>query len=158
MMMEMDADAAVLDGWTASMSMFMGEGMVITPETVTDYGNMSGETATFTVDIPCNDTWHVWVRGHDGGNADSFFAQVDGEMDPPFIFELECTMMGSGMMNPYVWRELNQRDPMAMACEYVADPWTFDWTANSQHDIVFMPRESQAISAVTVTNDPAYMP
>jgi hypothetical protein len=155
---DMEADEADLDGWTAVMSQYQGEGMIIYPETLPDLDNTADEFATFTVDIPCSDTWHIWVRGHDQGGNDSFFVTVDGEMDPAQIFELDCTQQGGGQQNPYRWRELNQRYIDANPCDYAEDPWTFDWTSNSMHDIVFMPRESQALSRITITNDDQYMP
>jgi hypothetical protein len=149
-LIELGAGDAALDGWTLEMA--MGD-QVIRPMNPMDLMNQNGQTATFTVDIPCADTWHVWVRGRDQMSADSFFVQVDAAPDMPPIFEVDCTNGGSG----WEWNELNWRDPNADACDYVEDPWIQDWGAG-QHTVTFMPRESIGITDVTVTNDDAFVP
>jgi hypothetical protein len=151
--LEISSEEAELDGWTGMQTMFMGESWVIRPDTPDDPQNTSGETATFEIDVPCADTWHVWVRVYDAQNRDSLFVQVDGEPQPPPIFEAECTDAGDG----FVWAQLNQRLEGAAACEHAIDPWTFDWDAGS-HDLVFMPRETPALGRLVVTNDPDYAP
>ncbi len=139
----MAVDATAAEGWDPFMSM-LGEGMVMAWDNQTQDATLSWD-----LDIPCDDTWHVWVRGVDQGSADSFFAMVDGAPNPPPIFELECTQ--GPQQSTYVWKELNYREPMANACEYLFDPWTQDWAAGP-HQFTLMYRESAAVSRIWVTN------
>jgi hypothetical protein len=139
----MAVDATAADGWDPFMSM-LGEGMVMAWDNQTQ-----DATISWDLDIPCDDTWHVWVRGVDQGQADSYFVMIDGEPNPPPIFELECTQ--GPQQATYVWNELNYRDPMDGACEYLFDPWTQDWAAGV-HQLTLMYRESAAVSRIWVTN------
>lgn len=143
------ATDASLDGdWALTMSQ-LGEGTVA----AVDGFNPSGDV-TFTIDVPCDDNWIIWVRGTDYGSADSFFARLDGAPEPPAIFELDCGPGGGG----YTWQRLNWRDPdTGGPCEYVVDPWLADWTAG-EHTLVLGYREAIAIARVVVTNDPGYVP
>ncbi|MFV8750676.1 hypothetical protein ACNOYE_08990 [Nannocystaceae bacterium ST9] len=136
-------DAALFDGWDPVMSM-LGEGMVMAWDQQTQ-----DATIGWDLDIPCDDTWHIWVRGIDQGQADSYFASVDGQPDPPPIFELDCTQGPN--QGTYVWKELNYRDPADPACTYMFDPWTQDWlTGIHQFSLVY--RESGAVSKLWITN------
>ena len=144
---ELDADdAADSPGWSNEMSQIAPEeGDILVIESP-DNNNI-----TWEVDVPCEDTYHVWVRGWEQGNDDSFFAQTDGQPDPGLIFELDCTQGPN--QSHYLWKELNQRELDAGPCEYVNDPWTQDWTAGV-HTVSLQFRESQAVSAIVVTNTP----
>src|SRR5690606_19928361 len=105
---------------------------------------------TWNIDVPCDDTWHIWVRAIEEGTNDSLFAVVDGEPNPAAIFEIGCD--GEPNEPTYVWRELNWRDQVAgNACEYIEDPWVHDWTAGT-HSLTVAYRESWAISRLWITN------
>lgn len=136
-------DASSADGWDPVMSM-LGEGMVMAWDQQNDQATISWD-----LDIPCDDTWHVWVRGIDQGQADSYFATVDGQPDPAPIFELDCTQ-GPNQAG-YVWKELNYRDQNDPACTYLFDPWTQDW-ATGIHAFTLQYRESGAVSRLWITN------
>jgi hypothetical protein len=145
----MSAEDAVLTGsWAVTMSM-LGEGMVVSMP----MGQTDG-TIVWQPDIPCDDTWFVWVRYLDYGGGDSYYARLDGEpADPPAVFEGGCDDQGMG----YDWNDLNWRDEMELPCMYVEDPWSADWTTGV-HDIEFSYRESAAIARIIVTNDPDFVP
>jgi hypothetical protein len=145
----MAIDATAADGWDPFMSM-LGEGMVMAWDNQTQ-----DATISWDLDIPCDDTWHVWVRGVDQGQNDSYFAMVDGAPNPPPIFELECTQ--APQQSQYLWKELNYRDLADPACTYTFDPWTQDWAAGI-HQFTLMYRESAAVSRIFVTNTDAPPP
>ncbi|MBC8067140.1 MAG: hypothetical protein IAG13_02310 [Deltaproteobacteria bacterium] len=146
---ELGADDAVLSGgWELVMSM-LGEGMIAGIQTEPDADN----AVHWDIDVPCDGEFFIWVRARDEGNGDSFFATLDGEPDPAPIFEADCTMGGQG----YVWTRLNWRDPEAMACEYVEDPWLASWTTGT-HAFELSYRDSIAVARIVVTNDDAYVP
>ncbi|RMG98666.1 MAG: hypothetical protein D6705_05195 [Deltaproteobacteria bacterium] len=151
----LDAEDATLTGdWELTMSM-LGEGMIaFIPFNV---NNPDGDVV-WNVEVPCEDTWHIFVRGFDVQNEDSYFAQVDGEPNPAAIMEVDCTGDPMGMQGEYRWREMNWRAQGDGPCQYVEDPWTFDWAAQSSHDVVFSYRESRAIARIVVTNDPNWQP
>lgn len=121
----------------------IGEGMVLAWDEDTD-----NAYALYNFDIPCTDQWHVWVRGHDVETFDSFFVAVDGEPEPPPVFELDCT--GMPAQSAYVWRELNYRDAEAPPCETI-DPWVQSWDEGF-HSLLLLHRESLALSKLYVTN------
>jgi hypothetical protein len=147
---EMLPSEATLSGdWQLGMSM-IGEGEIAV------VGQMGGGTdgsVLFEPDIPCDDTWYIWVRAFDQGNNDSYFATLDGEPMPPAIFEGDCTAGGQG----YDWAVLNWRDEAAAPCDYVEDPWAPDWAAGT-HQIEFSYREATAMGRILLTNDPALVP
>jgi len=147
--LEVPVEDAQLDGgWNLMMSM-QGEGMIAV---------MTGGRGdiTYSVDAPCDDTWHVWVRWYeDGGAQNSFFAAVDGAPDPAAIFEHSCPTAGFGQ--GWTWSEMTWRDPDAPTCQYVEDPWTFDWSAGP-HELVYGFREAVAMARITLTNDPNFTP
>ena len=150
------SEDGVLDGgWEITDSMIKGTEIVAMSQ-----GADSG-TVTFTVPIPCMDTWHIWVRAIDAGQFDSFFVRLDAEPDPPGIFEVECT--NEPFDNPvYRWTQLNWRDNSnpkepAPPCEYLEDPWTAEWD-EGDHTIELGYRDSYALSRVIVTNDPDFVP
>ncbi len=148
--LEYSAEDAALDGWELVESAFPGEGTVA--GIILDQGEPEG-TVTWDVEVPCNDEWHIWVRGRNSGSNDSYFAQLDGGPDPAPIFDLDC---GGG--NDYRWRELNWRDPIDGGfCEYVEDPWIATWEAGT-HQVQLGYRESPAVSRIIVTNDDAFVP
>jgi hypothetical protein len=136
-------DADEIFGWDPVMSM-LGEDIVLDwDDTVPD------AYVQWNLDIPCDGDWHIWVRAVNLQGFDSFFVQVDGGPMPVPIFEIECT--GDPQQQAeYVWNELNLRDPMAMACEYVEDPWVQTWTAGP-HTFTLGYRESYAISKIWLT-------
>ncbi|TPV95061.1 MAG: hypothetical protein B7733_11940 [Myxococcales bacterium FL481] len=108
--------------------------------------SQSGATTTLDLDVPCADTWHIYVRGLDWGSRDSFWVRVD-EMATEVVFELDCTSTGGGLK----WRALNWRDQGAPRCEYRHDPWLVEWGAGA-HTLSLRPRESYALARVLVTN------
>lgn len=150
MEIELGATDAVLDGsWAIQMSQ-QGEGMIA----AIPMGEMGSGTVTWSIDVPCDDDWHIWVRAVDFGSNDSFFARLDGGPDPAPIFELDCGNFGQG----YVWRELDQRDPEnGGPCEYVEDPWVASW-ATGTHEFQLEFRESIAVARIVVTNDDTFVP
>lgn len=148
---DLEATDATLSGdWTIIMSM-AGEGMVAAIDPV---DGDETDTIHWDIDIPCDDDWYIWVRGFDNGQADSFFATLDGEPNPAPIFEVGCDGGGQG----YTWTLLNQRDPvMGNPCEYVEDPWLATWpTGTHAFDLAF--RESQAVARIVITNDEMFVP
>ncbi len=143
----LEADDATLDGWEIVESSFPGEDFVI-------YGPENSDgSATFNIDLPCKDTFTVWVRGRDQGSSDSHFVQVDGQPNPALIFEVDCTGQG----DDYKWTRLNQRAIEAPVCEYVTDPWLQDWD-KGPHTITFFRREPGAVSRIVITNEADYVP
>lgn len=148
---ELAAEDATLDGFELVESSFVEEGTVAA--VIFDGMNMPMGTVTWDVDIPCNDDWHIWVRGRNAGGNDSYLARQDGGPDPAPIFELDCA---GG--DDYSWRELNWRDPeTGMPCEYVEDPWLAAWEAGA-HQFQLEYRESPAVARIIVTNDDAFVP
>ena len=140
----LEAEAAdEIDGWFEQMSM-LGEDVVLAWDNQND-----AAFATWNIDVPCDDTWHIWVRAINAGQSDSFFATVDGLPDPAAIFEIGCDQ--GPMQATYEWRELNWRDQMAPGCEYIEDPWVQDW-AMGVHPFTLTYRESYAISKLWITN------
>lgn len=145
------ADATHSGAWGLVMSMYE-------PYEVSGLNQMMGQEGSilYEPEIPCDDTFYVWVRYWDQNTEDSYFVTVDGQPMPEAIFEGDCTN-NDPMGTPYGWRLLNWRDQAANACEYVQDPWTHDWTAGV-HQLEFSYRESLAMGRIVITNDPAYMP
>ncbi len=139
-----EAEAAdEIDGWFEEMSM-LGEGVVLR------WDNQNEDAfVTWNIDVPCDATWHVWVRAINSGQSDSFFATVDAQPQPPAVFDIDCHN-GPPQSN-YEWRELNSRELSAPGCEYLEDPWTQDWTAGV-HTFTLSYRESYAISKLWITN------
>ncbi len=147
-------DASLSGDWKLVMSQ-QGEGKIARiPLSV---WNPEGEVA-WQVEVPCDDTWHIFVRGYDWQDEDSYFAQVDGAPNPEAIMELDCTGDPQNGNGVYRWREMNWRAQGEDVCNYVEDPWTFDWAAGSSHDVVFSFRESRALARIVVTNDPNWQP
>jgi len=136
-------DATEANGWDPVMSM-LGEGMIMAWDQQNDAASIAWD-----IDVPCDDTWHVWVRGVDQGQADSYFATVDGEPNPAAIFELDCT--NAPNQATYVWKELNYRDQADPGCTYLLDPWTQDWLTGI-HSFALTYRESGAVSKLWITN------
>ena len=148
--LEYVAEDAVLDGGFGLVDSMAKPGAVVA---AFDFQSPTG-TVTWSIDIPCDDDWHVWVRAFDSGTNDTFFARLDGGPDPAPIFEADCTNDGQG----YVWGELNWRDPeMGMACEYVEDPWLAQWETGA-HEFQLEFRDSPAVSRIIVTNDDLFVP
>ncbi len=147
-------DASLTGDWELAMSQ-QGEGMIAFVSF--DVWDPEGDVA-WQVDIPCEDTWHIFVRGHDRQVEDSYFVRVDGMPDPEAIMELDCTDDPQNGNGVYRWQEMNWRAQGEDVCNYVEDPWTFDWTAGSSHDVVFSFRESRALARIVVTNDPNWQP
>ncbi len=142
-------DATLSGGWMLTMSM-LGEGQVASlPNPMMN--NMG--SVLYSPDIPCDDTWYIWVRALDQGSNDSYFCTLDGEPNPKPIFEGDCSNQG----NSYKWARLNWRDPMAQACMYIEDPWAPMWAAGV-HEIEFSYRESSAIGRILLTNDMNLVP
>jgi hypothetical protein len=137
-------DYAAIDGWELTNSDFEPNQVLYMPEWL-DQG-----TARFDIDIPCADTWHVWVRGLEQYDSDSYFIRVDGIPGPEqAIFELDCTDWPQNIT--YEWKQLNYRAANAGNCVYMFDPWLQTWDAGV-HGIEFGYRESWAISRLWITN------
>ena len=143
------SDAIMSGAWAVGMSM-LGEGEIAT---ITNPQNGTDGSILYTPDIPCDDTWYIWVRALDQGQNDSYFATLDGEPNPAAIFEGDCTQNG----NSYKWAALNWRDQGAQACNYVENPWAPMWTAGT-HEIEFEYREVQGMGRILITNDPDLVP
>jgi hypothetical protein len=141
------ADATLSGSWMLSMSM-VGEGEII----VLPAGQTDG-TVLYEPDIPCDDTWYIWVRYWEQGPDDSYFATLDGQPAPAAIFEGDCSNFGNG----WGWQILNWRDQNAGPCNYTEDLWAPAWATGS-HAIELSYRESIAVGRIVVTNDPAYLP
>ena len=140
-------DAMVSGNWGLSMSQAgVGQIAVINPNAGT-----SGEVR-WEIDVPCEDTWTILVRLFDQGEADSFFATLDGEPMPAAIFEGGIQGLGQG----WNWRALNWRDPDDPAI-FIEDPWAPLW-GEGTHAVALSYRESIAVARIEVTNDPAYAP
>ena len=143
------SDAEVSGDWFTVMSM-LGEGLIakIDPDQGTD------GAVVWSVEIPCQATWRVWVRYWDDGDDDSYFVQLDGQPQQAAIFEGDCDQNGEN----YAWNDLNWRDPVnGPQCQYVVDPWTADWAAGT-HEVRFTYRESVNLARIIVTNDPGFVP
>ncbi len=141
------SEATLSGNWVLSMSE-VGEGEILVLD-----GGVDGE-ARFEVDIPCSDTWFIWVRYWENGQDDSYFVTLDDGPNPPAIFEGDCSPGGGG----YAWQLLNYRDPLdGGPCEYLEDPWAPSWDAGA-HTVAFSYRESIAMGRLVVTNDPDYVP
>lgn len=136
-------DADEILGWTPTMSMFE-EGLVLAHEE-----DVREDYVRFNLTIPCEDDWHVWVRGTDLTTMDSYFVSIDGFPNPQGIFELDCTPQPND--TTYVWKELNYRDAENDPCESIADPWVFAWSAGP-HTLELRYRESLAVARIYVTN------
>jgi hypothetical protein len=137
-------DFASANGWAITQSQILMGAEVLAWDQQTQ-----AATVTWDIEVPCADTWHVWVRGLDQGNNDSYFVSVDGQPDPAVIFELACD--AGPQQGTYLWRELNYRALNAGACVYLFDPWTQDWEAGT-HQLTLRYRESIAIAGLWVTN------
>lgn len=138
------ADAELTGNWVPSVSE-VGEGDIAVL-----MGGPNG-AVTWDVDVPCEDTWYIWVRYWEQGNDDSYFVTLDGAPDDPAIFEGDCSGAGQG----YDWRLLNERGDSP--CVYLQDPWAPQWDAGA-HEVSFSFRESIALGRIVVTNDPEYAP
>lgn len=139
--------AVLVGDWELAMSQ-LNEGEIIKLN-----GGTEGQ-ATYTVSVPCDATWHVWVRMLNYFGADSFLATVDGQPNPPAIVASDCGGGGTG----WSWKRLNIRDA-GNDCTVLDDDWTQDWTAGD-HAIVFSFRqnESDSLGRIFLTNDPDYVP
>jgi hypothetical protein len=124
----------------------LGEGIYAYP------GGPDG-SLLFTVDVPCDDDWYVWIRFFDNNNEDSWFCTVDGQPQPPAIVEGNCV----GGQPGWDWALMNWRDPSDPPCQYVEDPWIHTW-ATGIHEIEFFYRETSSIARLIITNDPGYTP
>ncbi len=146
---EMQPSEATHSGaWELGMSM-IGEGEI----SVLNQGMGTDGSILYEPDIPCDDTWYIWVRYWESGNDDSYFATLDGMPMPEAIFEGDCGGGGQG----YEWAALNWRDQGDGPCMYVEDPWAPNWTAGV-HQIEFSYRESLAMGRILITNDQDLVP
>ncbi len=143
------SEATHTGAWELGMSM-IGEGEI---SLIANPGAGVDGSVLFEPDVPCADTWYIWVRYYEQGQEDSYFVTVDGEPMPEAVFEGDCTGGGQG----YDWAALNWRDPDAGPCEYLEDPWAPDW-GPGLHQIEFSYRESQALGRILLTNDQDFVP
>ena len=132
--------------WQETMSM-LGEGQVMSMPNMPNPNVDS--ILRYDIDVPCDDTWHIWVRAIDYQQEDSFWVRVDQDPIDWAIFEIDCTMGP----NPaaYKWKQLNWRDPNDNGCVYLQDPWTQDWGLGL-HELELAYRESYAVSKIWITN------
>ena len=142
-------DADLSGSWFEATSM-VGEGQILV------VGPPFDGAVSWTVPIPCEDNWRIWIRSFDQGNDDSFFVTVDGEPDPPAIVEADCgPEPGFGA---YRWSLMNWRDfDEPIPCTYLEDPWVHQLD-EGDHVVEFTYREATAIGRIIVTNDPAFDP
>ena len=140
--------AELSGGWSLSESQ-VGEGTIA----VNDNG-VPG-SVTFTAQIDCATTWHVWVRWFlPEVGADEFTVTVDGQPRPAAIFSGDCLGIGGG---GWIWSRLNWQEEGASGCDFVQDPWALPWSAGD-HTITFGYRSSSALARIILTNDPDYVP
>jgi hypothetical protein len=137
-------DADLTGDWTLQQS-GAGEGMYAYP------GGSNG-SLLFTVDVPCDDDWYVWIRYYNNGTEDSWFCEVDGQPQPRAIVEGDC---GGGQ--GWAWSLMNWRDQNDGPCVYIEDPWVHTWDMGI-HYIEFFRRETSSIARLIITNDPNYTP
>lgn len=143
--LELGVGEATLTGnWTPAVSE-SGEGDIAV------LMNAPQGAVTWDVDVPCDDTWFIWVRYWEQGNDDSYFVTLDGAPEQPAVFEGDCSAGGQG----YSWRLLNERGDSP--CVYLQDPWAPQWEAGL-HEVAFSYRESFVLGRIVVTNDPEYTP
>lgn len=139
---------ASLNEWEIMDS--QGEGAVA----VSESEPRDGDYVRWSVDIPCEDDWYIWVRYYYSGPFDSYFARLDGEPQPRAIFEAGCDDMdGTG----FGWGLLNWRDQDAPVCVYVANPWIGEWGAG-EHQLELSERESDVVARALVVNDADFVP
>lgn len=142
------SDATHSGAWQLSMSM-VGEGEI----SVVNLDGGAGGSILYEPEIPCDDTWYIWVRYWEDGDADSYYATLDGMPTPEAVFEGDCSGGGGG----YDWAQLNWRDEGDPGCTYVEDPWAPTWDAGV-HEIEFSYRESLAMGRILITNDAGFVP
>jgi hypothetical protein len=145
----MPSDATLSGAWILGMSM-VGEGEI---SVIDQFAGNTDGSILFEPDIPCDDTWHIWVRYWEDGADDSYYATLDGMPMPAAVFEGDCGAGGGG----YDWAQLNWRDEADPPCTYLEDPWAPMWTAGT-HQIEFSYRESLAMGRILITNDAALVP
>ena len=142
------SEATLTGAWELGMSM-VGEGEIA----VLNQMLGTGGSILFEPDIPCDDTWTIWVRYWEQGSDDSYAVTLDDMPMPEAVFEGDCSGAGQG----YAWAALNWRDQADPPCVYLEDPWTPTWQAGT-HAIEFSYRESLAMGRILITNDPALVP
>ncbi len=135
-------DADVIDGWSEFESQ-LGEGTVLL------WDEEGPAYVAWNIEIPCEDTWHVWVRATDYKWEDTFYVRIDDEPQDWAIFELACDNGPND--TEYKWNELNWRDLDAPECTYEIDPWTQEWDQGI-HSLALGYRDSVAISKIWLTN------
>ena len=138
------ADAMLSGDWLLTMSN-LGEGQVAS---LVDPANKHSGAVRYTIDVPCDATWYIWLRVLDQAANDSYRVTLDGDPDPAAIFDADCGNSG----NSYKWARLNWRDPQSDPCEYLQNPWAPQWTTGT-HQIEILYEESPAIGRVLLTTD-----
>jgi hypothetical protein len=148
--LEYDATIAMVSGdWDHGTSgLVPSEGNVVWPDQQPADGS-----AVFDLDFPCQDDWHIWVKGMDRDQNDSFFVQVDGSPGSPAIFDLDCSP-GDWDNPQYIWAHLNER--IGNGCG-LDNPWVVNG-GPTEGRVEFFEREAGAISAIAFSNDPGYTP
>ncbi|MFV8750549.1 hypothetical protein ACNOYE_08345 [Nannocystaceae bacterium ST9] len=136
-------DSEYTGGWGETMSM-LGEGAVLSMGE-----NQNTGVVTFDFDIPCDDTWHIWVRAIDYQGSDTFWTRVDADPQDWTVFDIDCTP--GPMMAAYKWNELNRHDDTDPDCQYDVDPWTHEWSLGP-HTLELGFRDSYAVSRVWISN------
>ncbi|MCB9748741.1 MAG: hypothetical protein H6713_01915 [Myxococcales bacterium] len=107
----------------------------------------------FTPEIPCADTWYVWLHLFDDGEKDAFFVTVDGFPLAPALFEGDCGPNDA----TWRWALLNWRDADDGVCEFTEDPWLQSWDVGP-HELVLRHHDCDGLAALLITNDPNYAP
>lgn len=137
-------DAELSGDWLLTESS-LGEGQVAS---LVDPANKHSGAVRYTVDIPCDATWYIWLRALDQAANDSYRVTLDSDPDPAAIFDADCGNSG----NSYKWTRLNWRDPRSGPCEYLQNPWAPQWTTGA-HQIEIHYETSPAIGRVLLTTD-----
>lgn len=138
------ADAKLSGDWLLTMSN-LGEGQVAS---LTDPANKHSGAVRYTLDVPCDATWYIWLRVLDQAANDSYRVTLDSDPDPAAIFDADCGNSG----NAYKWARLNWRDPRSDPCEYLQNPWAPQWSTGT-HQIEIRYDASPAIGRVLLTTD-----
>jgi hypothetical protein len=117
-------------------------------------GNTGDNPITVALDIPCDDTWHIFVRGWDEDNSDSFYAQLDGVPadETDWIFDFDCTAQSNG----WTWQHLNER--LNGNCDTSAGNDYDPVLVTGVHQLNLFDREDADMSRLWITNDPAGTP
>ncbi len=114
-------------------------------------------TASFPVQIPCDDDWHVWARARDDGPGDAMTVSIDGGANE--LWDFDCSN-AAGLS--WHWTHLNFGD-LGVLCETGMSNWeVLSWSAGP-HTVLLRGANtsntvSPYVSGLVVTNDASYVP